>query len=173
MKAVTRLNPPNAVQLTPDATFMEIVELTARDDERVWIKEPGIGVDVWWRPLMFDIANGNHVEILRVRKGGSLGRHLHPTPVHGFVLEGRWRYLEHDWVAEPGAYVYEPAGDAHTLVCEEEEMKTLFHINGPILYVDDESNVIAMDDNKSLIQRARAHYGSNGLGADFVDRLLR
>ena len=173
MKAITQANPPDAVRLTPDATFMEIVELTARDDERVWIKEPGIGVDVWWRPLMFDVANGNHVEILRVRKGGSLGKHVHPTPVHGFVLEGRWRYLEHDWVAEPGAYVYEPAGDAHTLVCEEEEMKTLFHINGPIIYVDDESNVIAMDDNKSLIRRAREHYSSNGLGADFVDRLLR
>ena len=32
---------------------------------------------------------------------------------NGFVLESHWHYLEHDWVAEEGGYVYEPT---HTLV---------------------------------------------------------
>ena len=36
--------------------------------------------------------------------------------VHGFVLKGRWRYLEHDWVASAGSFVYEPPGEIHTLV---------------------------------------------------------
>jgi len=161
------------IELSPHASLMEIVELTAQDDERMWVKEPGLAVDVWWRPLMFDLANGNHVELMRVRKGGSLGRHLHATPVHGFVLKGKWRYIEHDWVAEPGAYVYEPAGDVHSLVCDEEEMVTLFHINGPIIYLDDDDKVLAIDDNRALIERAREHYANVGLGADYVDRLFR
>ena len=163
----------SGIALTPDACFNEIVELTAEDDERVWIREPGTATDVFWRPLMFDIANGNHVELLRVRKGGSLGRHMHTTPVHGFVLRGTWRYIERPWTASPGAYVYEPAGDVHSLVCEEEEMVTLFHINGPIIYVDEADGVLAIDDNKTLIARAREHYARVGLGAGFVDRLFR
>ncbi|GAB5471465.1 MAG: 2,4'-dihydroxyacetophenone dioxygenase family protein [Rhodospirillales bacterium] len=164
----------SAIHLDGSAAMMEIVELTARDDERLWIKEPGNAVDVWWRPLMFDIANGNHVELMKVAKGGSLGRHMHCTPVHGFVLKGSWRYIERNWVAEPGAYVYEPAGDVHSLICDHgEEMITLFHINGPIIYVDDDDAVQAIDDNKALIARARAHYAQVGLGADYVDRLFR
>ncbi|MEO1198294.1 MAG: 2,4'-dihydroxyacetophenone dioxygenase family protein [Pseudomonadota bacterium] len=164
----------SAIQLDQAASMMEIVELTGQDDERMWIKEPGTATDVWWRPLMFDIANGNHVEIMKVGNGGSLGKHMHCTPVHGFCLEGKWRYLEHDWEAVPGAYVYEPAGDKHTLVCDEgQQMVTLFHINGPIIYVDDNDDVVAIDDNKALIERARAHYAEAGLGADFVDRLFR
>ncbi len=168
------LDPLSAIATGPDACLMEIVELTARDDERVWIREPGTAVDVWWRPLMFDLANGNHVELMRVRRGGSLGRHLHATPVHGFVLKGRWRYVEKPWVAEPGAYVYEPAGDVHSLVCDEaEEMITLFHIHGPIIYVDEADKVMAIDDNRELIRRAREHYTQVGLGAGYVDRLFR
>ena len=85
---------PSGIPLSPDAQMMEIVELTAADDERVWIRDAGAEADIWWRPLMFDIANGNHVELLRARKGGVLGRHMHTTPVHGFVLSGSWRYIE-------------------------------------------------------------------------------
>ena len=28
----------------------------------------------------------------------------------GYVIKGSWRYLEHDWVAEEGGFVYEPPG---------------------------------------------------------------
>jgi len=32
------------------------------------------------------------------------------------TMRGHWRYLEHDWIAKPGTYIFEPAGEAHTLV---------------------------------------------------------
>ena len=35
-------------------------------------------------------------------------------------MRGHWRYLEHDWVAKPGTFIYEPAGEAHTLVITED-----------------------------------------------------
>ena len=60
---------------------------------------------------------GYWVNLLRVRKSGVLRRHRHPAPVHGFVLKGRWHYLEHDWAASEGGYVFEPPGETHTLVC--------------------------------------------------------
>ena len=41
---------------------------------------------------------------------GLLNRHRHTGPVHGFVVKGTWKYLEHDWVATEGSYVFEPPG---------------------------------------------------------------
>ena len=35
------------------------------------------------------------------------------------MIKGRWHYLEHDWVAEEGTFVYEPPGEIHTLMVDE------------------------------------------------------
>ena len=53
------------------------------------------------------------MNLLRVRKSGVLSRHRHPQAVHGFVLKGRWRYLEHDWEAVEGSYVRAARRDPH------------------------------------------------------------
>lgn len=142
------------------------------DDERVWIE---IEPSVWFRPLFFDMNTGSHGEVLRVRKGGVLSRHRHPSPVHGLVLKGRWRYLEHTWVATEGSYVFEPPGEVHTLTVDDdcEEMQTFFVICGPVLYIDDEDKVVHVEDNVGLIELCKAEYAKNGLGADFVDQFIR
>jgi len=140
-------------------------------DERLWVElEP----NVWFRPLYFDMTTGTHCELLRVRRGGVLSRHRHPSPVHGFVVKGRWHYKEHSWEAAEGSYVYEPPGEVHTLtVDDDDEMLTFFYIDGPTLYVDEKDNVVHVEDNFALIEAARAHYDKVGLGADLVDAFLR
>lgn len=140
-------------------------------DERIWVLlEP----DVWFRPLFFDMNQGSHGEVLRVKKGGVLSKHRHPSPVHGFVIKGSWRYLEHTWRAVEGAYVLEPPGEVHTLTCDAgEEMQSLFFIQGPTLYIDDNDKVTLVEDNFQLIQAARDHYENVGLGADFVNQFIR
>jgi quercetin dioxygenase-like cupin family protein len=141
-------------------------------DERVWIE---IEPNVWFRPLFFDMNSGSHGEILRVRRGGTLSRHRHPSPVHGYVLKGSWRYLEHTWTATEGCYVFEPPGEIHTLTVdgEHDEMQTVFIICGAVLYIDDDDNVVHVEDNVGLIELAREHYERVGLGADFVDQFIR
>jgi len=69
-------------------------------DERLWVPQ---AENVWFRPLCLNVSQGYWMNLLRVRKSSVLSRHRHPNPVHGFVLKGRWHYLEHDWVAEEGA----------------------------------------------------------------------
>ena len=78
------------------------------------------------------------MNLLRVRKSGVLSRHRHPQAVHGFVFRGRWRYLEHDWEAVEGSYVFEPPGETHTPYVPEdvEEMITYFQVNGVMYYTD-------------------------------------
>ena len=144
----------------------ELLGLPA-DDERLWVV---IDDNVWFRPLFFDMTTGSHCEILRVRRGGVLGRHRHPSPVHGYVIKGSWRYLEHSWVAREGAYVFEPPGEEHALTVDDAEV---FFVDGPVLYVDDDDRVIHVEDNLGLIRQCREHFDSVGLGVDFVDQMIR
>lgn len=141
-------------------------------DERVWVPQAD---GVWFRPLCLNRGQGYWVNLLRVRKAGVLSRHRHPNPVHGFVLKGRWRYLEHDWIAEAGAYVFEPPGETHTLVVPDdvEEMITLFQVNGTMVYVDPVGMVLGYEDVFSKIDLCRAHYAACGLGEAYVDRFIR
>ncbi|TMI05252.1 MAG: cupin domain-containing protein [Betaproteobacteria bacterium] len=73
-----------------------------------------------FRPLLFNTVTGGCCNLLRVRRSGVLSRHRHPMAVVGYVIKGRWRYLEHDWVAEEGSFVYEPPGEIHTLIVPDD-----------------------------------------------------
>src|SRR5688572_3147458 len=71
----------------------EIAITAVPDDERVWVPQ---AEGVWFRPLFLNTLQGQWCNLLRVRRAGILSRHLHPQPVHGYVIKGRWHYLEHD-----------------------------------------------------------------------------
>jgi quercetin dioxygenase-like cupin family protein len=141
-------------------------------DERIWVP---VEENVWFRPLLLSASRGYWMNLLRVRKSGVLSRHRHPQPVHGFVLKGEWRYLEHDWVATEGGYVYEAPGETHTLVVDAhvEEMITLFQVNGAMIYVDPDGGTVGYDDVFTRIEKCRTHYAGNGLGATYIDQFIR
>lgn len=141
-------------------------------DERIWVP---VEENVWFRPLCMSVTRGYWMNLLRVRKSGVLSRHRHPQPVHGFVLKGEWRYLEHDWVAREGGYVYESPGETHTLVVDPhvEEMITFFQVNGAMIYVDPDGNTTGYDDVFTRIEKYRAHFEAVGLGADHVRAFMR
>jgi 2,4'-dihydroxyacetophenone dioxygenase len=130
---------------------------------------------VSFRPLCLCTSGGYYVNLLRVKGAGLLSRHRHPGPVHGHVLKGRWKYLEHDWEATEGSYIFEPPGEIHTLVVPEgvEEMITLFHVTGSLLYCDVDGNVVGADDVFTKLELAKKHYEKVGLGADFVQQFVR
>jgi 2,4'-dihydroxyacetophenone dioxygenase len=141
-------------------------------DDRIWVPQ---AENVWFRPLCLSISQGYWVNLLKVTRAGVLSRHRHTNPVHGYVLKGKWHYLEHDWVAEEGGYVYEPPGETHTLVVPDdvEEMITLFQVNGIMLYVDPDGNAVGYEDVFTKIEMCRKHYAAIGLGADYVDCFIR
>ncbi|OEY67325.1 2,4'-dihydroxyacetophenone dioxygenase family protein [Marinobacter sp. X15-166B] len=155
-----------------DAPLDIIVPQAIPDDERVWVPQSE-GVD--FRPLCLHVSQGYWVSLLRVRKSGVLSRHRHSSPVHGMVLKGRWRYLEHEWVATEGSYVYEPPGETHTLVVDDDvdEMITLFQVNGVMNYVDPWGNLTGFDDVFTKIDMCRKHYEACGLGREYVDQFIR
>lgn len=150
----------------------EIVVGAVPDDERIWVPQ---APDVWFRPLMLNTLQGAWCNLLRVRRAGILSRHRHPAPVHGLVLKGRWRYLEHDWIANEGDYVFEPPGETHTLTVPDdvEEMITFFTISGCMYYVDENGRNTGFEDVFTKIDMCAAHYEKVGLGSDFVKQFVR
>jgi quercetin dioxygenase-like cupin family protein len=150
----------------------DLVTTAVPDDERLWVPQAD---NVWFRPLLLDTVNGQWVNLLRVRKSGMLSRHRHPAPVYGYVIKGSWRYLEHDWVASEGMFVFEPPGEVHTLVVDEghDEMITLFHVCGALVYIDEQGAPCGFDDVHVKIDMCRRHFAEAGLGADYVTKFIR
>lgn len=149
----------------------EIVETALAVDERLWV--PAAMAGVWMRPLLFDTVRGAWVNVVRIRTQGFISRHAHPSPVHGYVIAGRWRYAERDWVATTGSYVFEPPGDIHTLMAEGEESLTLFWITGTLIELDAQGRTIGYADVFTRIEQARRHFAAVGLGAEHVQHFMR
>ena len=141
-------------------------------DERVWVPQ---AQDVWFRPLLLNTVSGGWCNLLRVRRSGILSRHRHPMLVVGYVIKGRWRYLEHDWVAEEGSFVYEPPGEVHTLTVPDDcpEMITFFNISGAMIYLDEQGRQTGYEDVWTKIDMCRRHYAACGLGASYTEQFIR
>lgn len=163
---------PYQLPFPKDALEEIVIPGAIATDERLWVPQ---AENVSFRPLCLNRSQGYWMNLLRVRKSGVLSRHRHPQAVHGWVLKGRWRYLEHDWTAEEGSYVYEPPGETHTLVVPDdvEEMITFFQVNGVMSYVDPWGKATGYEDVFTKIDMCRKHYEEVGLGADYVDQFIR
>jgi len=164
----------NPIQQLPGIQS-EIAITAIPEDERIWVPQ---APQVWFRPLLLNTVTGSWCNLLRVRQSGVLSRHIHPSWVTGYVIRGAWRYLEHDWVAREGSFVYEPPGEIHTLVVDEAvgsatEMITFFNIHGAMVYVDEAGQTTGYEDVFTKIAMCRAHYQAVGLGADYVDQFIR
>ena len=158
--------------MNPSHMVGDIATTVLPADERVWVPQAN---DVWFRPLLFNTVTGGWCNLLRVRRSGVLSRHRHPMAVVGYVIRGRWRYLEHDWVAEEGSFVYEPPGEIHTLIVPDDcaEMITFFNIAGAMIYLDDTGRQVGYEDVFTKIDMCRTHYAGVGLGADYVQQFVR
>ena len=161
-----------ALPAGPPGIQPEIAVAALPDDERVWVPQ---APDVWFRPLLLNTVTGGWCNLLRVRRSGVLSRHRHPMAVVGYVIKGRWKYLEHPWTAEEGSFVYEPPGEIHTLTVPADcpEMITFFNILGAMIYVDADGRQNGYEDVWSKIAMCREHYAACGLGAAYVEQFVR
>ena len=133
---------------------------------------------VWFQPCQFNVTTGGFTVLLKGLPGARIGVHYHVGTVRGYTIQGHWRYLEHDWIARPGTFIYEPAGEAHTLVITEDSPEPaliLFVVEGALVYLDQPVNgsLAAYEDGFSLLEYCRNHYREAGLDAGKLDALIR
>ncbi|HLV27746.1 MAG TPA: 2,4'-dihydroxyacetophenone dioxygenase family protein [Burkholderiaceae bacterium] len=158
-------------ELQPQGIREEIVTPVLEGDDRLWVP---IHDNVWFKPLLLNITHGYWTSVLRVRRKGVVSCHRHPATVHGYVIKGSWRYLEHDWTAREGSYVFEPPGETHTLVSEEEdEMLTWFLVNGALIYVDENGKQTGYTDVFDRVEKCREHYRGVAAAEKYLDSIIR
>ena len=165
-------NIPYQLPMPKDALSEIVIPSAIPDDDQLWVKQ---AENVYFRPLCLNASQGYWMNLLKVTKSGVLSRHRHPNAVHGFVLKGRWHYLEHEWEAKEGSYVYEPPGETHTLVVPDDvkEMITFFQVNGIMSYVDPWGKLLGYEDVFTKIEMCRKHFSKVGFGEDYVDQFIR
>ena len=150
----------------------QIIGDVVPDDSRYWVE---LSDGMWSRPMHINTSLGYYVHLLKINRSGIVSRHRHTGPVHAYVLKGQWHYLEHDWTAREGSYVFEPPGETHTLMVPEgcDEMLTIFTVYGALVYVDENGNSAGYDDVYTRLEKYRNHFDAVGLGADTVREFMR
>ena len=110
------------------------------EEESPWIP---FGDRAAIRHLLFDTRHNIFSNILWMKSAGVVGTHKHRGTVVMVCLEGSARYLEYDWVAGPGGFIYETPGLIHTLVTDDPNGVKLFGwLQGPIEFFDDKGNFV-------------------------------
>ena len=176
VKPAINTNDPNMVPYIGERSPQMLPDIFVRDaipdDERLWVP---VSDGVWTRPLCFSLSQGYWTHLLRVRRSGVFNRHRHASPVHGFVLKGSWYYLEGDWVAEAGSYIYEPPGDTHTLIVPDDvdEMISFFHTTGTLTFVDPEGRPTGFEDVFSRFKMVSDYFNGLGFGEDYMKQFIR
>ena len=127
------------------------------------------------RPLLIIPSQNRWCDVLMAKGAGLVNRHYHPHPVFAYTISGKWSYLEHDWVATAGDFVYEAPGESHTLVAHEsgEPMRVHFNVTGPLIWLDERGEAAGTFDVFDYIRICKEHYEKIGLGAQYIDTLIR
>jgi 2,4'-dihydroxyacetophenone dioxygenase len=163
---------PVAQVFRPGAMPEAYIANAAIDDDRYYAP---LSETVGTRPLFISPGQNRWCDVLLCRGAGLVNRHYHPQQVFAYTISGKWGYLEHDWVATAGDWIYEAPGEAHTLVAYEsdEPMRVTFNVTGPLIWLDENGEPNGHFDVFDYIKLCRDHYEKVGLGADYVDRLFR
>ena len=81
-------------------------------------------------------------------------------------------------MARPGTFIYEPAGEAHTLVVTEDSPEPaiiLFMVEGGLIYLNKsvDGGFAAYEDGFTALELTRKYYREAGLDVDQLDLLVR
>ncbi|BAL24290.1 alpha/beta fold hydrolase [Azoarcus sp. KH32C] len=104
--------------------------------------------------IKVDPVRGEWIALLKLPPQSELPLHHHSGTVMVWTLAGQWKYLEHDWVAGPGSFVFETAGSQHTPVSVgDEEVVVLNIIQGDWNLMSPDGAVLAIENWRSMMDR--------------------
>jgi 2,4'-dihydroxyacetophenone dioxygenase len=163
---------PIANVFQPDALPEVYLANAPSEDDRLYVP---FSETVSSRPLWISPSSNRWCDVLMAKSAGLVNRHYHPHEVFAYTISGKWGYLEHEWTATAGDFVFEAPGEGHTLVAYEhdEPMRAMFIVKGPLIWLDADGRPEDYFDVHHYLRMCREHYDAVGLGADTVDALIR
>jgi len=144
------------------AEQFQLAEKVINIEELPWI--PFDGGSCHFKPLRFDLSTGIWVYLFKIERNMTLTKHRHTGgTVVGYNIQGRWRYHGRSWIAKPGTFIFEPPGDIHTLITEDDEVITLFILGGALQYFDEHNELIGQDDIYTVLKKYKDYCLDHGL----------
>ncbi|MBT9572663.1 MAG: 2,4'-dihydroxyacetophenone dioxygenase family protein [Pseudomonas umsongensis] len=123
-------------------------------DSLPWVPFAPYSDKFFLKIIKVDPITGQWIALLKVPPDSELPLHHHAGTVMVWTMAGQWRYLEHDWVAGPGSFVFETAGSRHTPVSVgDQEVITLNIVQGDWNLLSPEGAVLAIENWKSMMDR--------------------
>jgi 2,4'-dihydroxyacetophenone dioxygenase len=164
LKPIEKVFKPHSM---PDQYLSNVAD----DDEKMYVP---FTETVSSRPLWISPSANSWCDILMCKGAGLVNRHYHPHEVLAYTVSGKWGYLEHDWIATAGDFIYESPGEGHTLISYEhpDPMKVFFVVRGPLIWLDEDGNSTGYFDVHDYIALCKAHYEKIGM-PNHLDTLFR
>ena len=128
--------------------FEQIETACINDADIPWVPFTPYSDKVFVKYFKLDPIRGEVIALLSAPAAGQMPIHHHTGTVIVYTVQGRWKYREHDWVADKGSVVYEVAGiDRHAAGTPgDEEIITLNIIQGELLFMNERQQVIAIEN---------------------------
>lgn len=137
----------------------EQIQTALIEDESVpWMPFTPHAPRVMVKVFKVDSIRGDMVLLMRAPVGAGLPRHQHSSTAIVYTIAGRWKYLEHDWIAGPGSLVYPTAASSHIRqVVGAEDALTLNLFSGDLAFLGPAGQVLAIENWRSMLQRYLDH----------------
>lgn len=124
---------------------MEQDDILLQTDKMEWTPlVEGIG----FKLLYSSSETGRWTVLLNCEKGSAFAMHRHYGPGEYYVVSGKMEYRAGS--AKTGDYGYEPLGAVHEHTFFPEHTILHFTNYGPVLFIDDDDNVLSVLDHKLL-----------------------
>ena len=145
--------------------FYETIDTALIDVESLpWIPFVPYSDTYFLKLIKADPIRGEWTALLKAPPNIALPMHHHSGTVAVWTIAGRWKYIEHDWVAGPGSYVFETAGSRHTPISVgDDEVITLNIVQGDLVFMSPEGAVLAIENWKSMVERYLNFCRANGV----------
>jgi len=146
--------------------FEQVNTLCMSEDASPWMPFAPYNDAVQVKYFRADPVRGEVLATFKLPAGELLPLHHHTGTITIFTVQGRWRFLEHDWVATPGSVVFAPSSLRHTpqaLPEEENEVLVFCAIVGELHFLDSQGNALAVENWKTAVNRYLAHCKVHGI----------
>lgn len=116
-----------------------------------------------YRLLKVDPVHGTFCVVLYAPENTGLGKHHHTGFVQVYTEQGRWKYNEHDWIADPGSLVYETSDSRHSFfTLPGDDVIAYIHMNGTLEFLDENDSVVHIENWRTFLDRQNAYFDSIG-----------
>lgn len=150
-----------------DMLYQQIETAVIDGESLPWVPLIPFSDKILLKYFKLDPIRGEWIVLMRVPFGVSMPKHHHTGTVVVYTTEGKWKYIEHDWVAGAGSLVYETAASSHTFevleVGESGYVTTLVQVSGELLFLDDNENIVASENWKTSLDRYLAYCEKNNI----------